>query len=186
MVLRGWILASIFCLPSLALAGGALFIDEGSYVNQFVEIQNCKFNKAFLANTLHEAYSRIALVNPDLPAHITNHVYGRKLTVTCDVVSKEEAIWYDTANQIIHLRVTNDGTGATGGNFFHEFLHHAGLDHTIEEPKTDEEVVMDPVYSCHITAFPNVPGIADLDRSLLPVAAKNCSKITVDSFTLFK
>lgn len=178
-MLSRWI-AFTFCIFA-----SAAFADEASFVNQFVTIRDCKFSKAFLAGALAEGFGRVAVVNPQLPSIIAEKVYGRELSVVCDVEDKESPIFYEPATATIHLRVTNDGSKNTDANFFHEFLHHAGLDHTIDEPKTDEEVVADPVYACHITAFPKIVGMPDFDKKLIAVAAQNCAAVKAEHFTLF-
>jgi hypothetical protein len=82
------------------------------------------------------------------------------LSIYCDIADDAPAIYYSPDDHSIHLRVSNDGSGLTKPNLFHEYMHSVGLNHTLDasfipdERPADEILIIDPVYACHITAFP--------------------------------
>jgi hypothetical protein len=169
-------------LVAWPLAG--LCADETSFVRDHLQIIDCKFDGKFIEQTLREGLSRVAEVNPTLAQEIRNRTFSKDLKVYCDVASPDEAIYFNPEANSIHLRVTNDGSGMTNSNFFHEFLHFAWLDHdpAYEDSEKIEVLYRDPVYACHITAFPHIAqAIVSSSRKIrqfVGLAAQKCSTVS--------
>lgn len=71
----------------------------------------------------------------------------------------------------------------TAASFFHEFLHFTGVKidpkfHNNPDPKTIVEV--DSVYACHLTVFPQLAPLVDVDLSRMPAARNRCALASVE------
>jgi len=175
--------ATIFVF--LALFSTFAKADEASFVRDYLQIRGCKFDGEFIAQTLREGLERIAEVNPSLAQEIRNRSFTKNLIVYCDIGPRPEPIYFDPDDNSIHLRITNDSSGMTNSNFFHEFLHFAGLDHVPPHDTSGnvEVFYLDPVYSCHMTAFPQIAraGFAlpeGIDPKIIPLAALKCATVS--------
>lgn len=152
------------------------------FVEDHVKIESCKFDKPFILATLRTGLERVSKVNERLSGEIQTRTSGKNLTIFCDVLDRAKPIFYREEDHSIHLRVTNDGSGMTNANFFHEFLHFAGLNH-IEVPEDAPDIELfgkDPVYACHLTAFPEMAEISGKDVSVIEAAQKKCSTVNFE------
>lgn len=163
----------------IVLFSGLARADVATFVRDHLQIESCKFDKEFIAATLRTAFGRIAAVNYSLANAIAVRSLNRNLKLVCDVGPRPAPVYFDPDDQSIHLRVTNDGTGNTNSNFFHEFLHFAGLEHIAPYDTSGEVEVFykDPVYSCHMTAFPEMAGPLGIDASIIPMASARCAAV---------
>jgi hypothetical protein len=156
---------------------------EVDFVENHLKIESCKFDKPFIAIALQTGLGRVSEVNPNLVEEIKKRSFGMDLTVVCDVTDKNNPIFFRPRDNSIHLRVTNDGSGNTNSNFFHEFLHFAGLVHIDlpDDAASLDVFSLDPVYACHLTGFPEMEKSLKLDPAILPLAVKKCSTVTYEN-----
>lgn len=159
--------------------------DEATFVRDYLHIEGCKFDGKFIEQTLRVGLGRIAEVNPALAQEIRNRSFKKHLTVHCDMGPWPEPIYFDLSDNSIHLRITNDGSEPTDSNFFHEFLHFAGLRHVplLEMTARVEIFFLDPVYACHMTAFPQIakPNKVfpkGIDSKIVYLAALRCKIVS--------
>lgn len=156
--------------------------DETSFVREHVRIRGCVFDEDFLIETLRTGLGRIRRINPSLASEIRARGFHQDLSVYCDIGPRPQVVHFDPNDNSIHLLVGNDGSWNTNSNFFHEFLHFAGLHHVkpYDKSRDPEVFYMDPVYACHMTAFPGIAEQLNLDPGIIPLAEEKCATVSFD------
>lgn len=173
-----WIYTLIVC--SVFLADMSLAQTTASkFVQKRVKLIGCSFEQTLIIEALTKGLSRISSANPTLGGRIQQDAFQKKLTIYCDIGPAPAAINYRPEDDSVHLRITSPANSNTMANFFHEFLHFYGLDH-VEDPRivSDfDDFIYDPVYACHLTAFPDLAERLGASSSIVDAATEKCANV---------
>ncbi len=149
------------------------------FVAQNVKIEGCSYGLDTIRSALEEGLNRIAAINLALSDHIKQNTPKKILRIYCDVGPAPASIYYQPSDDSIHLRRVNVKGSHPSANFFHEFLHFYGLEHVADPRIVNEwdEFIYDPVYACHVTAFPQLAERLKIDTAVMTAAASSCARV---------
>lgn len=128
-----------------------------AFVHENVSVSNsCLWGKENVLSALHTGFWRICEVNPDLVLGILEYKLKDKLRVICDIGNGHPYPYPHYHNFEIHLKQTDSNDIKSKSTLFHEFLHFIEVPYDVDVHGQDLGLEKDPVYACHLTAFPEL------------------------------
>lgn len=172
-------------LVLFALTASPAFANPGdsAYIKAQITKSDCAFDVEAFTQTFSGAMDRLQEINPKLALYIRTVNYHKPFTIKCDVPETENAIYFSPEDQSIHLWKSKSYNWRTVANFFHEYLHFAGVKIDIEyhnKPDAKNILEVDPVYACHFAVFTDLFPLIPLDPARIPAARAECATAEVE------